>query len=350
MANESPAPVSSTGVDSMIHLANVSAVYGNSIFSDVNDNEDQNTTQSANFGCCDEDESEEVAGSCSPCPDEMTGGKTRKKVCSKQHQLPMFLSKTYHMIDRADPTIATWSVSGDSFVVKHVEKFAASVLPQYFKHSNFSSFARQLNFYGFRKLKAEPILTADFDARTACYVRFYHEKFQKDRPELLQYIKRATKSDQQSKDDVESLKMEISNLKECISNLSQEYDRKLSDMSFNLNRKISSISSDYDKLNVLVQQMLAAKGEEFYHLQQRCVTQSCQLSKEAMMRSLSEVACMSLQTSPPLRPHQSTTQTSGPVVQAGEKRPAPENFADQKDPPTRRPGCDGLGRSHDDLR
>ena len=103
------------------------------------------------------------------------------------------------MIDRCDPEIATWSVSGDNFVVKNVEKFASAVLPQYFKHSNFSSFARQLNFYGFRKLKAEPILTADYDARTASYVRFFHEKFQKDKPDLLCHIKRATKSEIQSK-------------------------------------------------------------------------------------------------------------------------------------------------------
>lgn len=71
------------------------------------------------------------------------------------------------MIERCEPTIATWSPVGDNFVVKNVEKFASTILPQYFKHSNFSSFARQLNFYGFRKLKAEPILTANYDTRTA---------------------------------------------------------------------------------------------------------------------------------------------------------------------------------------
>jgi len=110
--------------------------------------------------------------------------KKRKKsvTAQKQHQLPMFLTKTYHMIDRCDSDVATWSNAGDNFVVKDVEKFAKTILPMYFKHSNFSSFARQLNFYGFRKLKAEPILTADYDARTASYVRFYHEKFQKDKP------------------------------------------------------------------------------------------------------------------------------------------------------------------------
>jgi len=33
--------------------------------------------------------------------------------------------ETYHMIDRCDADIATWSESGDNFVVKNVEKFAS---------------------------------------------------------------------------------------------------------------------------------------------------------------------------------------------------------------------------------
>jgi len=127
----------------------------------------------------------------------------------------------------------------------------------YFKHSNFSSFARQLNFYGFRKLKAEPILTADFDARTACYVRFYHEKFQKDRPELLAQIKRATKSDQQSKDDVEDLKIEIGRMKDCMQAMQSDYERRMTEMSYEYNRRITALSAEYDKLAVLMHQVLA---------------------------------------------------------------------------------------------
>jgi|AntRauTorckE5430_2_1112549.scaffolds.fasta_scaffold03762_1 hypothetical protein len=179
-------------------------------------------------------------------PSDIRSGAAAKKKrksanSTKQHQLPMFLTKTYHMIEKCDQDVATWSANGDNFVVKHVEKFASSVLPQYFKHSNFSSFARQLNFYGFRKLKAEPILTADYDARTASYVRFYHEKFQKDKPELLVHIKRATKSDVQSKDDVESMRAEVQHLNDVIAGMQNEFDKRLADMYLDLNMKVQNL-------------------------------------------------------------------------------------------------------------
>ncbi len=160
------------------------------------------------------------------------------------------------MIDRCDPDIATWSATGDNFVVKNVEKFASAVLPLYFKHSNFSSFARQLNFYGFRKLRSDPILTNDVDPQTACYVRFYHEKFQKNKPELLHSIKRATKSDQQSKDDVDDLKSQVVKLKKCVVDMSAQMERKISEINFEYNRKISGLTAEYDKLASLVGQLL----------------------------------------------------------------------------------------------
>ncbi|KAB2611601.1 heat stress transcription factor A-4c-like [Pyrus ussuriensis x Pyrus communis] len=67
-----------------------------------------------------------------------------------------FLTKTYDLVD--DPSsnhMVSWSESGSSFVVWDPTEFAKEMLPMYFKHNNFSSFVRQLNTYGFRKIDPE---------------------------------------------------------------------------------------------------------------------------------------------------------------------------------------------------
>ncbi|KAL8138987.1 hypothetical protein V2J09_004988 [Rumex salicifolius] len=66
---------------------------------------------------------------------------------------PPFLNKTYEMVeDSGTIEIVSWNRGGQSFVIWDPIAFSRNLLPRYFKHSNFSSFVRQLNTYGFRKI------------------------------------------------------------------------------------------------------------------------------------------------------------------------------------------------------
>jgi hypothetical protein len=74
---------------------------------------------------------------------------------------------------------------------------------------------------------------------------------------LLCHIKRATKSDQQSKDEVESLRSEICSMRECFQSSVKEFDRKINDLSYEFNRRITAVNSEYDKLATIVHHIMA---------------------------------------------------------------------------------------------
>ena len=63
-----------------------------------------------------------------------------------------FPRKLYDLLQNSNPAIVSWLVDGMSFYVQDEAQFCSTVLPVYFAHGKMSSFQRQLNIYGFKRL------------------------------------------------------------------------------------------------------------------------------------------------------------------------------------------------------
>lgn len=120
------------------------------------------------------------------------------------------------------------------FVIKDPDRFASQVIPQYFDHNKFSSFARQLNFYGFRKMQAKPIRNADYDSSTSKHVTFYNDKFKRGRCDLLKDIQRSTRGGgnsntlQDHQKEVESLKAQVAELERALEDTKKQMEERIS--------------------------------------------------------------------------------------------------------------------------
>eukprot|EP00531_Pseudo-nitzschia_arenysensis_P015448 CAMPEP_0116138744 /NCGR_PEP_ID=MMETSP0329-20121206/12940_1 /TAXON_ID=697910 /ORGANISM="Pseudo-nitzschia arenysensis, Strain B593" /LENGTH=353 /DNA_ID=CAMNT_0003633737 /DNA_START=33 /DNA_END=1094 /DNA_ORIENTATION=- len=191
----------------------------------------------------------------------------------KNALLNKFLTKTFHMIEQCDPSVASWSADGKSFVIRDVDSFARDVLPRYFKHSKFASFVRQLNFYSFRKLRADtddrssvtewpPPISRNSSKSSA--VRFAHEYFRRGKPELLHKITRITKSQEPTSSEMKSLKDDIFALKKDIVALSNRFDHRLQAMSTALEadykQRMKSIALSYQALSALSNQIRSSQS------------------------------------------------------------------------------------------
>ncbi|XP_059432387.1 heat stress transcription factor A-2-like [Corylus avellana] len=101
---------------------------------------------------------------------------------------PPFLKKTFEMVeDPETDRVVSWSETQDSFTVWDEHVFAQELLPQYFKHKNFSSFIRQLNTYGFKKIDTHKW-------------KFANEGFRRGKMHLLKNIKRRSRLSKQQQE------------------------------------------------------------------------------------------------------------------------------------------------------
>ncbi|OQR81216.1 HSF-type DNA-binding protein [Achlya hypogyna] len=105
---------------------------------------------------------------------------TAKEVKHRKVGIPKFLRYLYQMLENEDPAIIAWAFDGSSIQILDLQAVANVVLPKYFKHSNYASFQRQLNYFGFRK----------WTKSQTSICTFSHPEFRQNRPDRLCLIKR----------------------------------------------------------------------------------------------------------------------------------------------------------------
>ncbi|KAM3133847.1 hypothetical protein pb186bvf_014110 [Paramecium bursaria] len=191
--------------------------------------------------------------------------------------IPTFILKTYQMLevlfqilkifqDPAVQTIVSWTAQGTAFIVYNQSQLAKQVLQNYFKHSNYSSFVRQLNLYNFKK------------SRTNEGQIFKHKCFRKGMKSLLQFIKRRNQEEQITvlqDEPTLQVKEEQNLFKECALDIKETNNKLREDMKLlqetssylidqmqNLNQFVYNQSVDIEVKFKQVGQMLHAINDE----------------------------------------------------------------------------------------
>ncbi|KDO21354.1 hypothetical protein SPRG_13668 [Saprolegnia parasitica CBS 223.65] len=138
---------------------------------------------------------------------------------------PVFLLKTYEMLERCPTHVAGWTDNGEAFVVRSKIDFETKVLPVYFKHRNFHSFVRQLNIYGFKKARLE---SSDVSPSW----EFQHPKFRRGAKRGLNQIQRRTTTTMpepetriENSHEVAALRLKLAHLREHLANLNADIER-----------------------------------------------------------------------------------------------------------------------------
>ncbi|GAA5803744.1 HSF-type DNA-binding-domain-containing protein [Helicostylum pulchrum] len=148
-----------------------------------------------------------------------------------------FVHKLYNMVvDKQYQHLIAWTYTGTSFIVCNITEFSRDVLPKHFKHNNFSSFVRQLNMYGFHKVNKSPR-----GHRTLAENQiweFSHSKFLRNRPDLLDEIKRKALENESVRRDTSDINSHMTMMQMSQTDMLQQ----ISQLQENLNQVVHELT------------------------------------------------------------------------------------------------------------
>eukprot|EP00586_Coscinodiscus_wailesii_P005304 CAMPEP_0172481392 /NCGR_PEP_ID=MMETSP1066-20121228/7196_1 /TAXON_ID=671091 /ORGANISM="Coscinodiscus wailesii, Strain CCMP2513" /LENGTH=546 /DNA_ID=CAMNT_0013243619 /DNA_START=1 /DNA_END=1641 /DNA_ORIENTATION=- len=188
------------------------------------------------------------------------------------------------------------------FVVKNPSILEKNLIPAYFNHSKYSSFSRQLNFYGFTRTCHDAFKIDSTSEESSRHVTFKHKYFIRGRLDLLAKITRSTANGSNNKNITNNTIIAVDSLKTKVSSLSDKVDNLFQ----SLNAKLKKTSA---KANNELEQMSLRASQKIVELEKRTLEESgCYHSKQ-QNRENKRQNRMSLEAIP-LCPSASTRATS----------------------------------------
>ncbi|RLN60957.1 hypothetical protein BBJ28_00002658 [Nothophytophthora sp. Chile5] len=129
--------------------------------------------------------------SCSSASSDVSSSSSSTSCDSvKRGWVAPFLLHLHQMLRRENPKIIRWAEDGLAFQILDKEAMTNQILPKYFKNKNFSSFQRQLNYFGFRK----------WSKARSQFPTYSREHFTRDNYGAMSLVKRQSKKSRKRKD------------------------------------------------------------------------------------------------------------------------------------------------------
>uniref|UniRef100_A0A8C4JIK9 Heat shock factor protein 3-like n=1 Tax=Dromaius novaehollandiae TaxID=8790 RepID=A0A8C4JIK9_DRONO len=166
--------------------------------------------------------------------------------------VPGFLAKLWALVeDPQSDAVICWSRNGENFCILDEQRFAKELLPKYFKHNNISSFIRQLNMYGFRKVIA--LENGMITVEKSSVIEFQHPFFKQGKAHLLENIKRKvsavrTEDLKVCTEDLHKVLSEVQEMREQQNNM----DVRLANMKRSLTDAAGASPSKYSRQYVRI--------------------------------------------------------------------------------------------------